>query len=63
MTVTYCEWLGFGEPIEIELPIEEALCRFRNKTEALKCSPIIEALSFIGVKDGGKWIITNEEIS
>jgi hypothetical protein len=59
--VSYCEYLGLGNPIEQKLPKSEALKRFNCKLLALEKYPLIKAMSFVGIKDEmGKWLITNE---
>jgi hypothetical protein len=60
-TVTYCEYLFMGNPIEIQLPLKEAMKRYDAKIKALKQYPLMEAGSFVGIKDKNKWIISNTE--
>jgi hypothetical protein len=60
--VTYCEFLGMGNPIERELTYDEAMKRYKQKVEANKRF-LFGSMSFIGVKDkNGKWIITNDKV-
>lgn len=58
--VIYCEWLGLGDPIEVELPKNMALERYTAKFKALK-GYLFKDTSFIGIKDlKGNWICKNE---
>lgn len=66
MKYIYCEFPAFGNPIEIELPKEEALKRYHNKVKALnKNNTIISKLWFVGVQERQnnkrKFIIKNSE--
>ena len=59
--VSFCEYLGFGEPREQKIIYSEAIKRYNCKLKALEKYPLMQATSFLGIKDlNGKWIITNE---
>lgn len=64
-TYFYCEILAFRNPVEQQLPKEEALKRYQYKKQALeKYGGLMKEMSFIGVqKRSGKkreWIIKND---
>jgi len=59
--VIYCEWIGLGNPREIEMPLEEAMKRYQAKENALE-GYIFKDTSFIGIKTkDGKWIAKNTD--
>jgi hypothetical protein len=60
----YCEILAFHEPLEQQLPLKDAIKRYKYKEQALnKYGGLAKELSFIGVqkRHNGKreWIINN----
>lgn len=59
--VVYCEFLAFNNPREVIIDWKYAQKLYDSKIRALKNYPLIEAMSFVGIKMlDGTWILTNE---